>query len=139
LDSSDPNDPNDGWTPQEAAAEQKRGEAGIETALQTRADVPNAVHHQTLGAIDFKWGSTGDGPPDYEGGYGIAKILAKHCEKSVRMIPTVIAHGAVTKVDGNTTRIEHDAWRAILTKTTGRDENHWVLSAYLPKKKGGVE
>jgi hypothetical protein len=123
----------DNYDPHE---EQRKGEAAMRRALETKADVNNAMRQRELGEIDFKWGDEGDGAPDYKGGKGIAKIAAKHPEALAKM-PEVIAHGKITEHQGNVVIIEKDGWKAVLTKTTGRDANHWLLSGYLPNEKGG--
>jgi hypothetical protein len=124
----------DAYDPHE---QQRRGEAAMEQAIQSKADVVNAMHQRELGPIDFKWGSEGDGPPDYNRGNGVAKIIAKHGEASARKMPEIIAHGKIIAHNGNVVVMEKDGWKAMLTKTAGRDTNHWLLSGYLPKEKGG--
>ncbi len=116
--------------------EQRKGEAAMKRALETKADVNNAMRQRDLGEIDFKWGSLGDGPPDYDHGSGIAKIAAKHPD-DMHKLPEVIAHGPIVKRDGNVVTITKDGYRVLLTKTEGRDQNHWLLSGYFTGKETG--
>ncbi len=113
---------------------QIKGEAAMHAAIRNRADQNDAMHHPVLGSIDFRWGSEGTGHPDYKGGHGIAKIVAKHGTHSAMKMPEVIDRGVLEHSPGpsNVRVIKHDGWKAVLTKTQGRDKNHWLLSGYQP-------
>lgn len=71
------------------------GKKAISTVLATKQDVLGAMYRKEVGDIDFVYGQEGDPNRNYAGGYGISKILAKHGEEAVRMIPEVIANGEV--------------------------------------------
>jgi hypothetical protein len=114
----------------EQKAEITKGKAAIERAMATQSDVLNAMTHPELGAIDFWWER---GSQDK----GLAKILAKHHEMSVRLIPFVVARGQLAKRQGNEVVLTYNGWRAVLTKTEGRDANHWVLTNYYDEKGRG--
>ena len=118
-------------------AEQIRGEESMRRSIATRSDVVDAMHRPEIGSVDFKWGTEGDPQNNFEGGYGISKILAKHGEKSAMKLPEIIATGEMLPPQGNVVVFMKDGWRAVLTKTEGRDSSHWLLTGYLPKKEGG--
>lgn len=77
-----------------------RGNAAVERALRSQADVPNAMHVAGLGRVDFLWGRPGHTAPDAGGrthtdGYGISHIVAKHGEDAARAVPVVLARGKI--------------------------------------------
>ena len=114
----------------------REGEEAVYEILETHADIIGAMSREGLGEIDFKWGKTGDPSRKFKGGSGFAKIVAKHGIKSAYKIPEIIVYGKLLSPDGtnNNRVIVLGEWRVVLTKTKGRDKNHWVLSAYLPEE-----
>ena len=105
--------------------------AAIERAIDTRSDVPNAFKLNGK-TIDLKWGSEGTEARKFEDGSGMAKILNKHGETAARRIAAVLARGTPLPPNGNTQVFVHHGWRVAITKTEGRDPNHWVLTSYHP-------
>ena len=68
----------------------KRGNAAVDRALRRHINIRNAMNIEGIGQIDFPWGVTGDKTLDYEGGYGIAHVLAKHGEEDAHSLPRMI-------------------------------------------------
>ena len=55
-----------------------RGNKAMDRVMRQKTDVPNAMYRPELGTIDFDWGRPGNPKKDYEDGYGISHIAAKH-------------------------------------------------------------
>ena len=120
------------WIPEIEAA---RGRAAIEHVLATKNTVHDAMRVPGIGKVAFVWGEPGT-PPKHEGGYGIAKISAKHGEDSVREIPNTLAFGTIDEKTPAARRvIRHGDFKATLTfGGSGPEDQNWVLSHYAPDK-----
>ena len=88
-----------------------------------------ALHHPDIGDIDLVWGKVGNPDKDYKGGYGLAKIVAKHPEVMSDL------QGFIDGLKLN----ERDATWATLTSEDGKAivrldwdgvAKHWLVSAY---------
>ncbi len=112
------------------------GKTAVETLIRTHQDFPSAMHRAGIGSIDFHWGYAGDPAKDWAGGYGFAHVIAKHGRLSAFRAPLIIALGTILPPQGDRLVIEWNGWKAVLTKTTGKDKAHWVLTAFKPDRAG---
>lgn len=148
-------------TPQQAN-QIKQGMESMKQAVQGK-NIPNACFRGSDGIdwVDFLWGSPGGPAPDFKGGWGIAKKIAKRtyehgndksdpsAARTLLALPMVILLGRVTRL--NTTRneeidrirlalnIKDELYVAFLVKDE-KSPNHWLLSGYevrAARAKGG--
>ena len=94
-----------------------RGRAAINRIIHNHENVRSAMHRDDIGDIDFVWGRTRAN--NYSNGYGISKILVKHGQNAVDMIPDVIARGNITRRLNDRVVIEHEEKHPTLQRTTG--------------------
>jgi hypothetical protein len=115
--------------------------SAIERVLRERASVPAAMTHPELGAITFDWGEPGDPAKDYEGGWGVSHVLARHGETVVREIPKVIASGKITRQygppSGQRVDISDGTHTAVLSLHRFGKRETWLLTGW--KEKGPDE
>lgn len=117
------------------------GNAAVEKALSTKADVMDAMEREDVGPIDFRWGNERMGLAHVK-----ARADARNAkfqdgidgETVLRKLPTVIAEGQITQRGSRTVTIEHEGYRVTLTNQwKNKPSKHWVLSGYDmdPQKK----
>ena len=70
------------------------GKAAFEKVKASHQDVVGAMERDSIGKIDFIWGTKGTPAKKYEDGEGFDKILTKH-KATASAIPGVIAYGDV--------------------------------------------
>ena len=125
----------------EAQANIAKGNETIGRVLRERASVPAAMTHPELGAITFDWGEPGDPTKDYEGGWGLSHVLARHGETVVREIPKVIASGKITRQygppNGQRVVISDGTHTAVLSLHRFGKRETWLLTSW--KEKGPDE
>jgi len=107
--------------------EQLRGERAMRQVLERRIDVPGAMHHAELGAIDFRHGHAGAPARNYADGHGIAQVAAQHGWHVAMRLPHVIAYGKV-HYGPNSVHLEHAGHRVVLISKhpDGRHGSHWL-------------
>ncbi len=107
-----------------------RGHRAVRRALKKRRDVPKAMYRRELGRVDFIWGTPGAKAENYEGGFGISHIEAKHGRKDAKRLPVVLARGKVMRhPEGPSKRlIRHDNFVASVVKEKSRSA--WVLTGF---------
>lgn len=110
------------------AANHTAGKAAFSKVAETHQDVVGAMERDSIGKIDFIWGTKGTAAKNFEDGEGICHILDKHPEDA-SMIPGVIAYGDVYEdtADGKYYCIKKRNL-VILRKRTGA--NHYLISGY---------
>ena len=110
------------------AANHTAGKAAFAEVAETHQDKIGAMERDSIGKIDFIWGTKGTAAKNFEDGEGICHILDKHPEDA-SMIPGVIAYGDVYEdtVDGKYYCIKKRNL-VILRKRTGA--NHYLISGY---------
>ena len=110
------------------AANHTAGKAAFAEVAETHQDKIGAMERDSIGKIDFIWGTKGTAAKNFEDGEGICHILDKHPEDA-SMIPGVIAYGDVYEdtVDGKYFCIKKRNL-VILRKRTGA--NHYLISGY---------
>jgi len=104
-----------------------------------------------VGWVAFLYGAPGWGPPDFRGGWGIAKEKAKRsyehalnaddpsAERTLAALPMVIVLGKATRLapihalEGERVRLELTVlgqhFRVVLVKD-GKADNYWLLTGY---------
>ena len=104
------------------------GKTAFAKVAAEHQDVVGAMERDSIGKIDFIWGTRGTAAKNFEDGEGICHILDKHPEDA-SMIPGVIAYGDVYEdtVDGKYYCIKKRNL-VILRKRTGA--NHYLISGY---------
>ena len=110
------------------AANHAAGKAAFAKVADTHQDVVGAMERDSIGKIDFIWGTKGTAAKGFEDGEGICHILDKHPEDAA-MIPGVIAYGDVYEdtANGKYYCIKKRNL-VILRKRTGA--NHYLISGY---------
>lgn len=104
-------------------------------------EVPGAWNHPELGPIDLVWGKPGNPKKNFDGGYGLAHIIAKHVDGQQDLnldhLAAVIPHMKVVSNDGRTAQLQsssHDA--AVRLNWLGK-EKRWLITAYERPPNGG--
>ncbi len=100
--------------------------------LQT-GEAIGALHHPELGEIDLVWGEQGDPENKFEGGYGLAKIIAKHPEV-VSNLAEIVAKLPVVKQGPNRARLASEDHTAVIRLTWDGQTKHWLLTAFENEK-----
>lgn len=122
-------------------ASKNAGALAVEAALQSKADVKNAMERPDVGIIDFRWGNDRMGLAHIikRGDDRAAKFGGPSGAEVLRKMPEVLAEGKITQRGDRIIMIEHGGYRAVLAKQwKGKDTNHWLLSGYdLDEKKKG--
>ncbi len=99
--------------------------------------VPNAIHKEGIGDIDFVWGEAGKS----KGGYGLAHIIRRRNEEGydgeefVKQLPDIIKNGKVYKKEGHTNRIYigTENIEAAVKLEWEDKERVWLVSGYVKK------
>ena len=107
-----------------------RGRAAIARILYNHEDRPAAMHRDEIGDIDFVWGREGTRARNFSDGYGISKILRKHGQTAVDMIPEVIAKGDITRRLRDRVIIEHEGYLSVVKLTWNRESKNWLVTNY---------
>ena len=106
-----------------------------------------ALHHPDIGDIDLPWGVEGNPKKDYEGGYGLAKIAAKHPEV-IEHLQEILSSMKVNKKRSSPSRIrlesaDHEA--AVSLDWYGQKKT-WLITEYemtegrkAKKKEGAID
>lgn len=94
-----------------------------------------ALTHPELGDIDLVWGEAGDPENNYKGGYGLAKIIAKHPEV-VENLQEILSSMEVKRRSENRAILESKDHKAAIGLNWLGDKKQWMLSAYAKESKG---
>ena len=118
--------------------EQFKGKAAQAVAHLKQAksgEAIGALNHPDIGPIDLIWGEEGDAQNDYAGGYGLAKILAKHPELENKLQD--ILDGMTIKNKGkNRIILESKDHKSAISLNWKGQEKKWLLSAYEKGERG---
>ena len=118
--------------------EQFKGKAAQAVAQLKKAKSGEAIgvlNHPEIGPIDLIWGEEGDAKNDYAGGYGLAKILAKHPELENKLQD--ILDGMTVKTKGkNRIILESEDHKSAISLNWKGQEKKWLLSAYEKGERG---
>jgi hypothetical protein len=115
-------------------SQEARGKQAMRKAIADEADVLIAMERVDLGAIDFRYGRAGDPTRAFQGGFGVAHIVAKHGAVTALEVPGVIADGEAAH---GKTRVflDRNGWRVILaTNFNGTPANAWPVTGYQIEK-----
>lgn len=93
-------------------------------------EVSGALHNMDVGPIDLVWGTPGSPGRDYEDGYGLSHILAKHPEISPYTLEGIVASSKKVREKGNTAEIETPDHRAIIKLDWNGRRKKWLLTAF---------
>lgn len=104
-------------------------------AQEQEGEAVGALYHPQIGDIDLIWGEAGDPGRQYAGGYGLAKIMAKHPEV-VDKLQEIIAGCHIKTRSDNRAVLESDNYKAVVGLNWLENEKRWLLSAYTKEKKG---
>ncbi|MBR1553471.1 MAG: hypothetical protein IJ631_05615 [Schwartzia sp.] len=113
------------------------GTKAVLNVLRTHEDAIGAMYREETGDIDFVYGETGNPAKKYAGGYGIAKIFAKHGEEAVRMIPEVIAKGKAEERYGDRKHFVYGEYIAVVKLEFDGVKRTWLVTNFkkYPNKK----
>lgn len=117
----------------------KNGKKAIQDILGGKTDsIPDAMYRDEVGGIEFIKGAEGDPSKSYKGGYGIAKILAKHGKKAVEMIPEVIAKGKAEKRFDDRVHFIYRDYTAVVRLDFDGKKRVWLVTNFekYANKKG---
>jgi len=113
----------------------KNGKIAIELILRSHTEVKGAMERKEVGKIDFVWGKLGSESKKYKDGYGIAKILFKHGEDAVYMIPNVIVKGKYESSKYNDRAyFILGKYRAVIRFNWDNEEKTWLVTNFIDKK-----
>ena len=84
--------------------------------------------------LQFPWGKEGNPKKDYEGGFGVSHIIAKHGEPVANKVIEVIANGKIIKEygpeAGKRVNIGHDGHTAVLSLHKKGNRETWLLTGW---------
>ncbi len=147
----------------EQAQNIKEGMANMMEAVKSRADVRDGCYRgkDGIGWVDFLWGDEGAPAPDFSGGWGIAKEIAKRsyehgvdendpsAARTLMALPMVIVLGNATKLNPQSPKekerirldmtIKGEKYLVFLV-LDDKSKNHWLLSGFelrSARTKGG--
>ncbi|MDE2107273.1 MAG: hypothetical protein KGL39_59295, partial [Patescibacteria group bacterium] len=100
-------------------------------------EAPGALHHADVGDIDLVYGKAGNASKDYEGGYGLAKIAAKHPEV-LEDLQGFLDGLQVKSRSDNRIVLSNENNTAVVRLTWDGAEKKWLLSAYDAKEKSAA-
>lgn len=110
-----------------------RPQGAVARLMQEQSgEVPGALYHPSVGAIDLVWGEAGSGRSD---GWGLAKIARYHPEV-LDDLQGPLAEMVVTKRGPNRVRLESGSHVAVISREFKGDPKVWLLTEY---RKRGVE
>lgn len=110
------------------AANHENGKSAWEKAVSEKADIADAMERDSIGKIDFVWGTVGTAARKFEDGEGLAHILDKH-PGDAGMITGVIAYGDVYEdKPAGKYYIVKKRNMVVLRKRRGR--NSYVITGY---------
>lgn len=103
---------------------------------QQHGEAIAALHHPEVGDVDLVWGEAGTKEKDFEDGYGLAKIAAKHPE-ILQHIQEHLTGMTVTKRSKNRIVLENTTHRALVRIDWDGQEKTWLLTEYEKKRASG--
>lgn len=113
----------------------EHGRKALQQVIDNKTEVKNAMYRPEVGYIDFVYGEAGTDAKKHKDGYGIAKILLKHGQEAVNMIPEVIARG---KYDLGKSKDRayfiYKNYRAVIRFTWDGKEKTWLVTNFLDEK-----
>jgi hypothetical protein len=95
-----------------------------------------ALQHPEVGDIDLVWGAEGDPEKGFKGGYGLAKIAAKHPEV-LGSLQDLVASAVVKERDDTWIVMESADGKAVVRLDWDGTEKHWLVSAYEKRAGSG--
>lgn len=98
-------------------------------------DVPAALHHPAIGAIDMVWGKEATTPQKSDG-WGLAKLLQKHPEV-IDDLPERLARMEITQVLPDRINLASEADRAAVRLDWNQEAKTWLVTAFAKDGKGG--
>ncbi|MDE1149711.1 MAG: phage portal protein [Azospirillaceae bacterium] len=123
-----PRDGNGRWT-SGAGGAIARGEAAMRHVMSTRQDVHGAMEAPGVGPVSFIWGHQGDPARDFQRGYGISHIMAKHGHAAAMAVPTTLIKGTSTQGPTRWT-FRHEGHQVMVTRGGNGPNEPWVLTGY---------
>ncbi len=113
----------------------KNGKAAINKVMETKSDVDAAMFRPEVGAIDFIYGAVGDPNKKFKGGYGLAKILAKHGQEALDAIPEVLAKGKAYQKYPDRVYFVHDKYLSVVRLDFDGKAKVWLVTNYEQTEK----
>lgn len=113
---------------------------GVRWAVNNKSDVNDICYRKEVGFISIPYGSTGSKKGVFEDGYGLSKILRKHGNKAINIIPEMLVYGTIENhPSGNIDKrmIKYKNHEMYLTKRPGlfarpQKNRAWIITNYNP-------
>jgi phage-Barnase-EndoU-ColicinE5/D-RelE like nuclease1 len=96
-------------------------------------EIEAALYNPAVGPIDIIWGEKGSGE-SFRGGYGLAKILAKHPEIDPYHLESIIASAKVVSRDDKRVVLETENHMAAIRLDWHGEKKTWLVTAFEPGK-----
>lgn len=97
-------------------------------------EIEAALYNPAVGPIDIVWGQEGTGE-DFKGGYGLAKILAKHPEIDPYQLESIIASAKLVSKDQKRVVLETPNHMAAIRLDWHGEKKTWLVTAFEPGKR----
>lgn len=105
---------------------------------QQDGEAVGALHHPEIGDIDLVWGVAGDPARSYAGGYGLAKIVAKHPEV-LDDLQNIVSSMTVVSRSENRAQLESDDHKGAVRLQWDGQAKKWLMTAFEKDEKSGAE
>lgn len=110
-------------------------------AQEQEGEAVGALYHPQIGDIDLIWGEAGDPGRQYAGGYGLAKIMAKHPEVVDKLQEVLDSMEVVKEKSGaNRCRLKSPdgKYQGVVRLTWEESSKKWLLTAFETQEKGST-
>lgn len=97
-------------------------------------EVPAAIEKAGLGPVDFVYGQEGDPEKNYQGGYGLAHIVAKHGVDVAKQVPGIIRAGSIDRSSRDRVYITAKGRRAVVRLDWNGNKKTWLVTAFDKKE-----
>lgn len=105
---------------------------------QKNGEAIGALTHPELGDIDLVWGKEGDASRSYAGGYGLAKIVAKHPEV-LNDLQNIVSSMSVTSRSENRAQLESADHKGAVRLMWDGVAKKWLMTTFEKDVGGGAE
>lgn len=105
---------------------------------QQDGEAVGALNHPEIGDIDLVWGVAGDPERSYAGGYGLAKIVAKHPEV-LGDLQNIVSSMTVVSRSENRVQLESDDHKGAVRLQWDGQAKKWLMTAFEKDEKSGAE
>lgn len=109
-------------------------EAGIDALLRDKTgEIKEGMFHPSIGPVDVIYGEAGTPAKNYEDGYGLAKIAAKHPEVYLHNLADQLLRAGDPVIRGNTATFDTPDYTVVVKRDWKGSPKDWLLTAFEPK------